>query len=131
MNCGVLVNQKISMLRKEKGMSMATLAERTGISQPTISKYENGIVQTIDRNKLLKIAESLDVTIDDLICEDPRYTQQRQRNTNRRQDDLVAIQNDTDKALLYSFHRLSEDTQHTVVHLCEIIASTSAVPDPV
>lgn len=34
----------LTVLRKKLGMSQTSLAERTGISQPEISQYENGVL---------------------------------------------------------------------------------------
>lgn len=58
----------ISDLRKEKGMSQTELANRTGISQVMVGKYERGDASpSIEVAK--KIADALEVSLDYLVGE--------------------------------------------------------------
>lgn len=58
--------QTIAMLRKEKGLSQAELAEKLGVRKTTISNYETGY-STPDRRMLLLLAELFDVSVDFLL----------------------------------------------------------------
>lgn len=53
-------------LRKSKRISQATIAKLLNVSQRTISHYENGTCQP-NIEGLCKIADILEVTIDDLV----------------------------------------------------------------
>ena len=55
----------IAYMRKQKGMSQEELSKKLGLTQGTISQWENGVtLPTAD--KLPEIAKVLDCTIDDL-----------------------------------------------------------------
>ena len=56
----------IKKLREEKGITQAELATRLGITQSAVAQWEKGITKpAID--KLLKIAEYLGCTVDELL----------------------------------------------------------------
>ena len=56
----------IQAIRKEKGLTQKELAEAVGVTTTIISRYENGSI-TPPTDKLLKIAEKLDVSVNDLL----------------------------------------------------------------
>ena len=56
----------IGLLRKEKGMTQATLADKLNISNRTVSKWENGDGFP-DITILPELAEILGVTVDELL----------------------------------------------------------------
>jgi len=56
----------LANLRKELNMSQAELAEKLGVSQQTISKYERGTREP-DNETLAKLAEIFDCSIDYLL----------------------------------------------------------------
>ena len=62
---------KILMLRKmnELGMSQKALAEETGLTESAISRYINGTRDPRLYN-LIKIADALEMTLDELVRED-------------------------------------------------------------
>ena len=59
--------KKIKELRESKGMSQYRLAEITGINRSTINRYENGSIQKISFDNLLKICEALEIDIKEII----------------------------------------------------------------
>ena len=59
------VGQRITKLRKEKGWSQMTLAEKLNVSDKAVSKWENGGLPGIDL--FPKMAELFDVSIDYLM----------------------------------------------------------------
>jgi transcriptional regulator with XRE-family HTH domain len=61
------MGEKIKELRESKGMSQYRLAEITGINRSTINRYENGSIQKISFDNLLKICEALEVNIKEII----------------------------------------------------------------
>ena len=61
------IGQRIKKSRKKAKLSMAELGERVGIHHSTISRYEAGYVQSLDIDKLIKIAKVLNVSADYLM----------------------------------------------------------------
>jgi transcriptional regulator with XRE-family HTH domain len=62
----VVIIKNLANLRKELNMSQAELAEKLGVSQQTISKYERGTREP-DNETLAKLAEIFDCSIDYLL----------------------------------------------------------------
>ena len=56
----------IASLRKEKGMTQMELAEKMGITDKAVSKWERDL-SCPDENSLPKLAEIFDVTVDELM----------------------------------------------------------------
>ena len=61
------MGEKIKELRESKGISQYRLAELTGINRSTINRYENGSIQKISFDNLLKIWEALEIDIKEII----------------------------------------------------------------
>ena len=61
------MGEKIKELRESKGMSQYRLAEITGINRSTINRYENGSIQKISFDNLMKICEALEIDIKEII----------------------------------------------------------------
>ena len=61
------MGEKIKELRESKGISQYRLAELTGINRSTINRYENGSIQKISFDNLLKICEALEIDIKEII----------------------------------------------------------------
>lgn len=59
------LGRRIRTWRVRRQMSQATLADLTGITQSTLSNYENG-KRDLPVSTLLKLAEHLDVDLEDL-----------------------------------------------------------------
>ena len=62
-----MIGEKIKELREDKGISQYRLAELTGINRSTINRYENGSIQKISFDNLLKICEALEIDIKNII----------------------------------------------------------------
>ncbi|MFA1782388.1 helix-turn-helix transcriptional regulator [Bacillus velezensis] len=52
--------------RNEKGWTQFELAKRSGVSQPTISKIENGIRLQSSHKIIIKIAEALGIKVEEI-----------------------------------------------------------------
>lgn len=62
------LSEKITRLKKQKGLSQADLAETTGISKDAISKYERGdATPSVEYAK--RIADALNVSLDYLVSD--------------------------------------------------------------
>ena len=58
----------IRRIRKEKGISQEELAEKSGVSRPTISNLENNPDAITTTDTLQQIAVALDVKVSDFLC---------------------------------------------------------------
>ncbi len=63
------LNNNVKHLRSVKGISQQTLADKIGVDRSTISRIENGEIETTIDNAM-KIAKVLKVNIEDLITKD-------------------------------------------------------------
>lgn len=60
------IREKLKALRKQRGMSQTELAYKAGVHVATIRRAEQGLA-TPRGNALIKIADALDVSIDELV----------------------------------------------------------------
>jgi transcriptional regulator with XRE-family HTH domain len=56
-----IVPKKLKEVREQKGVTQKTLAEDTGLSQPTIARYEAGAIPPLEA--LNRIADALGVEV--------------------------------------------------------------------
>lgn len=57
-----MLNEKIKLLRKEKGLSLEQLAEMIGTSRQTVHRYETGVITNIPSEKVEAMAKALGTT---------------------------------------------------------------------
>ena len=75
-------NEKIIMLRKNKNLSQEDLGNELGVARQTISKWELGET-TPEMDKLIKMSEIFEITLDDLIKDtEPDIDKNNANNTN-------------------------------------------------
>jgi len=63
----VKVGNNIKKYRKEKDLTLKELAEKVGLTEATVQKYEAGNIQTLDIIKMRNFADALDVKLERLI----------------------------------------------------------------
>jgi transcriptional regulator with XRE-family HTH domain len=61
------IGKRIQKVRKELGMTQQELADKSGVLLTTVTKIENGIIKNPTIEKLAKLAEALDISIDKLV----------------------------------------------------------------
>lgn len=69
----ITLGQKISTLRKEKGITQEGLSERLGVSPQAVSKWENDI-SSPDISLLVELAEILGVSVDQILSREEKKT---------------------------------------------------------
>ena len=70
----MLVRQRITSEREKKGLTTRDLAARLNINRGTVSRWENGYIKVIPLDMLEKLADIFDVSVDELIGNDPQYS---------------------------------------------------------
>lgn len=65
-----MITQKIRILREQKKLRHEEMADRLGISQSAYSRLEKGDAK-LDVDRLRKIAEILEVPVEELLSNDP------------------------------------------------------------
>jgi transcriptional regulator with XRE-family HTH domain len=61
-----MVDKKLKALRKEKGWSQQKLAEKAGLSINAVTKIEQGLAESPTLKTLVKLADALGVSLDEL-----------------------------------------------------------------
>ena len=62
-----MIGKKIKELRKNKGWSQQKLAEKSGLSFNTITRIEQGVGDSPTLKTLLKLSETLEIGLDELV----------------------------------------------------------------
>lgn len=81
------IGMMISSLRKEKGMTQLELAEKMGVTDKAVSKWERNL-SFPDINSIPKLAEILDISVDDLI---QVKTEAKENISKNKVDEIVDI----------------------------------------
>ena len=105
------VNQKIRVLRKEKGMTVTELAEKVGIFQSVLTRYEKGTIQYVPVNLIQKLADALGCKPNDLTEGDERYSQNKKKHVSR------DISSDEYEMIL-NFRKLPKPAQQVIKEIC-------------
>ena len=61
-----MVNNNLSEVRKDKGLTQEELAEKSGISRVTIANIEHGAVTNLKISTMLSLANALDSTVEEI-----------------------------------------------------------------
>lgn len=65
-----IVNIKLLKYREQKNLTLAALSEMTGLGTGRLSEIETGVTSDPRISTLIKIADALDVTLDELVGRD-------------------------------------------------------------
>lgn len=106
-------NEKLTVLRKEKGMNMTEFATLLGTSKQVIARYERG-ENTPKITTVAHYAEVLGVSLQYLInenCTDRSGTTQANKKTTPEEQGL----SEGEKLLLDLFRQIPEDQQQMVL----------------
>lgn len=70
--------ENLMMLMKEKGVSRTELSEKTGIANSRFSELKSGIKKGLKSDEIIKIAQALNISADELlgISDEPTATEQ-------------------------------------------------------
>ena len=113
-------NQKLTLLRKEKGMNMTEFANLLGTSKQVIARYEKG-ENTPKITTVAHFAEVLGVSLQYLINED---CTDRNGYTNKKSLPDEMNLTEGEKELLDLFRKVPEDQQQLVLGMIRVALST-------
>ncbi|MBR1482922.1 MAG: helix-turn-helix domain-containing protein [Ruminococcus sp.] len=105
--------KNLKKLRNEKKVTQQQLAEKIGVSQQSVNKYENHNVEP-DIETLIKIAEYFHTSVDYLIGN----TELERVIENVEKYDL----NFDEKCLIDIYRKLDYDERESIVHVMNIYA---------
>ena len=108
METGRLIKSK----RIAKGLTMKEVANFVGVSEASVSKWESGKIDNIRSDKLMKLAEILDIPVIDLVLDaEEREARDAQRKKDQKEtEDLRDMLKDNPKLrmLLSASAKLNE-----------------------
>ena len=113
------VNQKIRILRKEKNMTISNLAEKVGIYQSLLTRYETGVISYVPIELINKLADALGCKASDLVEGDERYTQKKKRHPVNQQ-----ITSD-EFELISNYRKLPNEMKSIVTEMCALHISVT------
>jgi transcriptional regulator with XRE-family HTH domain len=99
---------RIKELRKSKGMTQQDLAQKLGLQDSAIAKYENGRVENIKRSVIADMAQVLDCSPVYLLGLDDGF-----------------VLNDDEKRIIEQFREADEDTKKMVRRLLSYVEQTT------
>ena len=91
------IGEKIKMLRKSAKMTQAELAEKLGVRDAAVAKYETGRVTNLKRETIAKLAEIFDVSPiyfmdDDIVVMPNKTIDMLERNAKKMYADKKTIE---------------------------------------
>lgn len=58
---------RIKQLRIQKNMTLEELGQKVGVGKSTVRKWETGAIANMRRDKIAKLADALDTTVEDIL----------------------------------------------------------------
>lgn len=58
---------RIKQLRMQKNMTLEELGQKVGVGKSTVRKWETGAIANMRRDKIAKLADALDTTVEDIL----------------------------------------------------------------
>ena len=93
------IGKFISEKRKTKGMTQAQLAEKLGITDRAVSKWETGRSMP-DVSIMLELCDMLGITVNDLLCGEVVSMERFNETTERNLIEMARQKEESDKRLL-------------------------------
>lgn len=90
------ISKKLKNRRKELGLTMLQLANKTGVSEATISRWESGDIANMRRDKIVSLAKALQVSSD--------YVMGWEENTEEKSETITKAENE----LLNNYRKLND-----------------------
>ncbi len=95
----IKIGRFIAAQRKNKKLTQAQLAERLGITDRAVSKWENGKSMP-DSSIMLDLCETLDISVNDLLCGEVVTMTNYNEKTEKNLLEMIKQKEEADKRLL-------------------------------
>ena len=113
------VNQKIRIMRKEKNMTISSLAEKVGIYQSLLTRYETGVISYVPVELINRIADVLGCKPSDLVEGDVRYIQKKKKHTSE------PVITSEEYELISNYRNLPIEVQSLIKEMCALHISVN------
>lgn len=107
------IGKNIKLLRKSKGLTLLELANRVGLSEGNVQRYESGNIANVSISVLLKFASALNVHPSHILGWDKDGT-------------ISPTLTDVEKAILSKYRKLSPAGKKEVDHYLDFRLSSEA-----
>lgn len=87
----IRVGNNIKKYRKDNKMTLKELAEKIGLTEATVQKYEAGNIKKIDIEMLKKIADALNIKPEKLTGWESQESYTEYRETKKGEDEALLI----------------------------------------
>jgi repressor LexA len=61
------IGEKISLRRKQLDLTLEEVGQAVGVSKTTVRKWENGVIENMKRDKIVRLSKILDMSIPELM----------------------------------------------------------------
>ncbi len=102
--------KRLSLLRKDHNMSQSELAEKLGVTQQTVSKYENGSREP-DAETLKLLSSIFNVSIDYLLCNSDNKNDFKENSNSAAERISGALNDDPELSEFWDSLKNREDLQ--------------------
>lgn len=105
--------QRISQLRRDRGMTLEQVADRVGVGKSTVRKWETGLIANMRRDKIAALAAALGTT--------PGYLMGWEEDPAPDQSPLT----EGEETLLTLFRQVPEDKRQLVLQMIRAALETA------
>lgn len=109
------LSERIKELRSQRGWSQDRLAEKVGVSRPSVTQWESGVTKNIKNETLVGLAAAFDMSVDELLT----------GHRSIREPAAAYFSNDEEE-LLSRYRSLSADDRIRVLAILNALASISS-----
>ena len=96
----IKIGKFIAQCRKNMGLTQMQLAERLGVTDRAVSKWENGRAMP-DSSIMLELCEQLKITVNDLLCGEVVSMENYNKELEKNLLDMARAKEKADKELLF------------------------------
>ncbi len=95
----IKIGRFIAQCRKDAGLTQMQLAERLGVTDRAVSKWENGRTMP-DSSIMLDLCEQLNITVNDLLCGEVVSMENYNKELEKNLIEMTRAKEEADKRLL-------------------------------
>jgi transcriptional regulator with XRE-family HTH domain len=117
---------KIKNRRLELGLTLEEIAEKTGVTAPTIQRYESGEIKNMRRDKVAKLAIALNLSPAYLMgweSEDTAPTDVPMERTDNTADTIITLDK-KENTLISLYRQLNSEGQDILVDTADTLVSS-------